>query len=63
MEDDSQSLADVAQDHILRVLRHCNGNKTAAAKVLGLARSTLVLKIKGFGAPKPVKIPIGPEVP
>jgi DNA-binding protein Fis len=37
------------------------GNKTAAAKVLGLARSTLVLKIKGFGAPKRAGTSEGPQ--
>ena len=48
LELDSQSLEDVKKRHILRVVKNCHGNKTAAAKLLGLARSTLVLKLKGF---------------
>ena len=52
MEFGSQSLAHVEKNHILHVLTNCNGNKTAAAKVLGLARSTLLLKLKGFQVQK-----------
>ena len=43
-----QSLADVERRHILKVLNDCGGNKTEAAEILGLARSTLVLKLKGY---------------
>jgi DNA-binding NtrC family response regulator len=39
-------LADVERNHILSVIRNCKGNKTVAARALGLARSTLVLKLK-----------------
>jgi two-component system response regulator AtoC len=46
----SQSLADVERRHILNVLQNANGNKTEAARVLGLARSTLVLKLQSYGA-------------
>jgi two-component system response regulator HydG len=45
---DSQALADVERRHILQVLKTCNGNKTDAAKVLGLARSTLLIKLKYY---------------
>jgi len=44
----TKSLANIERRHILQVLKDCNGNKTDAAKVLGLARSTLVLKLKGY---------------
>jgi two-component system response regulator HydG len=44
----SQSLADVERRHILQVLQQVGGNKTEAAKVLGLARSTLVLKLQSY---------------
>lgn len=53
---ESQSLANVEQRHILAVLQTCDGNKTAAAKLLGLARSTLVLKLKGFEVLKSLNI-------
>lgn len=42
------SLQEVERRHILQVLQRANGNKTEAAKVLGLARSTLVLKLKAW---------------
>ena len=44
----SHSLSSIEQRHILQVLKDCKGNKTDAAKLLGLARSTLVLKVQGF---------------
>ncbi|MCY3019840.1 MAG: sigma 54-interacting transcriptional regulator [Planctomycetota bacterium] len=43
-----QSLAEVERRHILQVLKDVGGNKTEAAQVLGLARSTLVLKLKSY---------------
>lgn len=46
----SQSLADVERRHIFEVLKNCDGNKSEAAEVLGLARSTLVLKLKSYPA-------------
>lgn len=46
--DVEQSLMDVERRHILQVLKNCDGNKTEAAKVLGLARSTLVLKLREY---------------
>jgi len=48
VDEDTQSLADVERRHILRVLKNNNGNRTDAAKALGLARSTLVIKLKGY---------------
>ena len=54
MELGPESLADVEKRHILHIMSSCSGNKTAAAKLLGLARSTLVLKLKGFECPPKV---------
>jgi two-component system response regulator HydG len=45
---ESQALADVERRHILQVLKNCKGNKTDAAKLLGLARSTLLIKLKCY---------------
>lgn len=42
----SKTLAELERRHILQVVKECDGNKTEAAKVLGLARSTLVIKLK-----------------
>ena len=42
------SLQDLERDHILRVLRHTDGNKKEAARVLGIDRSTLYAKIKAY---------------
>jgi len=50
MDDGSRLLVDVERRHILNVIKTCNGNKTDAAKTLGLARSTLVLKLRSISA-------------
>ncbi len=49
------SLADVESEHIRRVLRACKGNRTKAARTLGISRSTLWRKMQQYGieAPKP----------
>ena len=44
----SQSLADVEMRHILQVMKNHNQNRSNAAKVLKMARSTLMLKLKSF---------------
>jgi two-component system, NtrC family, response regulator AtoC len=46
---------DVERERILRVLRDCGGNQSRAAKVLGIARSTLVLRLDQYGVPRPRK--------
>ena len=38
-------LADVEHDYIVSVLQHVNGNKSEAAKVLGITRQTLRKKL------------------
>lgn len=41
-----RSLAAVEEEHIHHVLQHCGGNKTQAAKILGISRLTLRNKLK-----------------
>ncbi len=43
------SLAEMEREHILRVLRNCNGNRAKAARILGISRSTLYLKLGEYG--------------
>ncbi len=43
------TLAELEQQHIERVLRHTGGNKSRAASILGIERSTLDRKLKRFG--------------
>ncbi|MBE0643385.1 MAG: sigma 54-interacting transcriptional regulator [Bacteroidetes bacterium] len=43
------TLQDIEKEHITFVLRHTDGNKTEAAKILGLKRTTLVEKMKKLG--------------
>ena len=46
------TLAALEQAHIERVLRHTEGNKSRAATILGIERSTLDRKLKKFAANK-----------
>lgn len=43
------SLADLEKSHILRALKLSDGNKSKAAEILGIDRSTLYAKLKGYG--------------
>jgi DNA-binding NtrC family response regulator len=45
------SLADMERTMVLRALKICNGNRTDAARRLGIARSTLALKIRALKIP------------
>jgi DNA-binding NtrC family response regulator len=49
--EEMQTMEEVEDAHMQRVLRHCNGNKTQAAKMLGLDRSAFGKKCreKGWG--------------
>ncbi|MBM4286064.1 MAG: sigma-54-dependent Fis family transcriptional regulator [Deltaproteobacteria bacterium] len=51
----ASSLKDQERDLILRTLKRCNGNKSEAARVLGIDRKTLREKLKRFN------ISLGPE--
>ena len=42
-------LASVEKLHILRVLRHTNGNKTETARLLNIGLTTLYRKIEEYG--------------
>ncbi|BBO77439.1 acetoacetate metabolism regulatory protein AtoC [Desulfosarcina widdelii] len=44
-----RSLKDVEKEMILRTLEEHNGNRTHAAKTLGISRRTLQLKLKDYG--------------
>jgi transcriptional regulator with GAF, ATPase, and Fis domain len=43
-------LAEIEKRHILRVLSSTGGNKTRAAKILGIDTKTLYNKLKAYGA-------------
>ena len=43
-------LAEIEKRHILRVLNSTDGNKTRAAKILGIDTKTLYNKLKAYGA-------------
>lgn len=42
------SLEAVEREHILLALRHTRGNKRRAAQLLGIARSTLIQKVRRY---------------
>jgi two-component system response regulator HydG len=45
----AEPMAAVEREHILKTLRSVAGNKTAAARVLGVDRKTLYRKLKSYG--------------
>jgi len=45
-ESGAVSLEDIEREHILRVLKSVNNNRTRASKILGISRSTLWRKLK-----------------
>ena len=48
-ERDPESLEAVEKRHIAAMLRHTGGNRRNAAGLLGIARSTLLAKIRKYG--------------
>jgi DNA-binding NtrC family response regulator len=47
----SLSLEDVIRDHVEAVLKECNGNRSRAARKLGLSRRALLRRIEKFSLP------------
>ena len=43
------TLKEIEKEHIAYILKHTEGNKTEAAKILGLKRTTLVERMKKLG--------------
>ncbi len=60
-ESTSQSLADVERRYILKVMQSTNQNKSDAAKILKLARSTLLLKLRSFEEQATASAPSEPD--
>lgn len=50
VEDENRTLDDVERATILRTLDECEGNKSEAARRLGITRATLHKKLKRYGA-------------
>ena len=48
------TLEDLEREAILRTLAHCNGNRAAAAKMLGLAERTLYRKLRLYNTGRPI---------
>jgi transcriptional regulator with PAS, ATPase and Fis domain len=57
---DLRSLEEVERDHIVQALRAVRGNRTHAARVLGISRATLIKKIRDFGL---ANQPLGTSAP
>ncbi len=53
-EDDRFSLATIEKQHILRILKLCDGNISKSAKVLGIGRNTLYRKISKHRINNPI---------
>jgi DNA-binding NtrC family response regulator len=49
-EEELPPLAQVEQDHILRVLEYTSGNRSHAARVLGISRQSLIERLKRIAA-------------
>ena len=51
----ASGVVDEERERILRVLAECAGSQTRAAKMLGIARSTLIARLDSYGVPRPRK--------
>jgi two-component system response regulator HydG len=47
--DEPRTLAEVEREHVLRVLARVGGSQQEAARLLGVGRTTLWRKLKGWG--------------
>ena len=48
LDSDCQSLAELEEQHIKRVLKQCGGDKNKTARTLGISRSTLYKKLDEY---------------
>jgi two-component system, NtrC family, response regulator AtoC len=46
-------LAEAERDKVVRALEACGGNQSRAAKMLGVSRGTLLVRMNQFGLPRP----------
>ena len=46
---DTRTMAEIEKEHIIKVLRSCEGNQTDAAKILDIHRNTLRNKLREYG--------------
>jgi DNA-binding NtrC family response regulator len=51
-EEEMPTLAEVEQDHILKVLEFTQGNRSHAARILGISRQSLIERLKRIAAMK-----------
>jgi DNA-binding NtrC family response regulator len=57
-----ESLEAVERRQIAAMLQHTGGNRRKAAQLLGLARSTLLSKIRRYELEAPIESPVEAEV-
>jgi two-component system, NtrC family, response regulator HydG len=57
----NRTLEQVERDHIGKVLKVTGGNRTRAARILGISGATLWRKMKQIGSPAPAPIPAGED--
>ena len=54
-------IAEIEKRHILHTLQWTSGNKTRAAKILGISRQTLREKLKSYGIQEPEERTVDPS--